>query len=178
MNVWPDEHVEMMRRLRRSKASFSDIADALNTKFGTAYTRNSIAGRAKRMGLCTAREVKPVQEKSEAIEVKKGDRLSVAVGAAVQMINRLKSGDVPRVSQDGFVPRVVEVLSLRKTILELRAMECRWADEDRNADGLHTFCGNRTASGSSYCPAHAELNRGVGTPAERAVLDMLKGIAA
>lgn len=64
------------------------------------------------------------------------------------------------------------------TILELRAMECRWADADRNKDGLHTFCGRLTPDGASYCAKHAALSRGTGTVSERAAVNFLRKAAA
>ncbi|MGH9806442.1 MAG: GcrA family cell cycle regulator, partial [Terriglobia bacterium] len=48
---WTPEHSEALREYVATGLSFSRAADALNAKFGTAYTRNAVLGRAKRMKL-------------------------------------------------------------------------------------------------------------------------------
>lgn len=68
--------------------------------------------------------------------------------------------------------------SRRVTVLDLRAMECRWPDDDRNEAGLITFCGCHTADGSSYCAEHKALARGVGTVSERAAVNVLRKAVA
>jgi len=64
--------------------------------------------------------------------------------------------------------------SRRVTVLDLKAMECRWPDDDRNEEGLITFCGCRTVDGSSYCTEHKALARGVGTVSERNAVKTLR----
>jgi GcrA cell cycle regulator len=48
---WAPEHSEALRELVARGMSYSEIADAINAKFGTCYTRNAAIGRGKRMGL-------------------------------------------------------------------------------------------------------------------------------
>jgi hypothetical protein len=102
--------------------------------------------------------------------------LASGIGAQVQAINRKKKPRAPALIKEPFTPCTTDVVSRRVSILELRAMECRWPDEDRNEDGVITFCGNRTADGSSYCPCHAALAVGPGTQSERSAIRNARAI--
>jgi GcrA cell cycle regulator len=48
---WAPEHSEALREHRARGMSYAKIAEAINAKFGTAYSRNAALGRGKRMGL-------------------------------------------------------------------------------------------------------------------------------
>src|ERR1019366_6912942 len=48
---WEPEHCEALRQYLAKGMSFSEIADAINAKFKTAYSRNAAIGRARRLGL-------------------------------------------------------------------------------------------------------------------------------
>ena len=48
---WAPEHSAALREYLARGMSFSEIADAINIKFKTAYSRNAAIGRAKRLGL-------------------------------------------------------------------------------------------------------------------------------
>src|SRR5262245_8976905 len=50
-NNWAPEHSAALGEFLAQGMSFSAIAEAINRKFGTSYTRNAAIGRAKRMGL-------------------------------------------------------------------------------------------------------------------------------
>jgi GcrA cell cycle regulator len=63
--VWPDKRVTMLMELYAAGESASKIANALNTAFGTAYSRNAVIGKAHRLGLLPRREahrVKTIRE--------------------------------------------------------------------------------------------------------------------
>lgn len=207
MPGWTAEQDQMLIELKDS-VPFVDLAKSLSRKFGKRISKGAVAGRLKRLGLGVSVEVRkqrfvaanakwtPEQDDAlrEGLETLCYRDIATFINhkfgtdftkdAIVGRTKRLGLSAAKRpvlkvnLGPDGFVPRVVRTDSRRKTILELGAMECRWADDDRNADGLHTFCGNRTGDGSSYCPAHAELNRGVGTPSERNAVNVLRKAAA
>lgn len=153
---WAPEHDDFLRQ-HRDKFSARAIAALLNEKFGTTFSRQAIGARFFALGLSVPKHG--------------------CDGPLVQKINARKRAGGPPIVIDKFKPRIADVISRRVPLLDLRAMECRWADEDRNEVGLHTFCGHPTADGSSYCPAHAEINRGRGTASERAALDTLRSAA-
>jgi hypothetical protein len=48
---WTPQHSEALREYLARGMSYSKIADAINAKFKTAYSRNAAIGRARRMGL-------------------------------------------------------------------------------------------------------------------------------
>jgi hypothetical protein len=48
---WAPEHSQALREYLAKGMSHSEIADAINSRFGTAYTRSATIGRGKRMGL-------------------------------------------------------------------------------------------------------------------------------
>ena len=48
---WAPEHCEALRENLAKGMSYSEIAEAINAKFSTAYSRNATLSRARRMGL-------------------------------------------------------------------------------------------------------------------------------
>ncbi len=62
--AWPDEHSAILKSMI-GEYSYADIAEIMNAKLGTSYSRSAVLGRAQRMGFCVPRQVGP---SSEAIE--------------------------------------------------------------------------------------------------------------
>jgi GcrA cell cycle regulator len=50
-STWAPEHSQALREYLAKGMPYSEIADATNSRFGTAYTRSATIGRGKRMGL-------------------------------------------------------------------------------------------------------------------------------
>jgi GcrA cell cycle regulator len=48
---WTPEHSAALREYQARGMSYSEIADAINAKFKTSYSRCAAIGRAKRLGL-------------------------------------------------------------------------------------------------------------------------------
>jgi GcrA cell cycle regulator len=48
---WPREHSDALREYLAKRMSYSEIAEAINARFKTAYSRSATIGRARRMGL-------------------------------------------------------------------------------------------------------------------------------
>jgi GcrA cell cycle regulator len=169
LSLWSEDRVAKLKELWSDGLTTKRIAEELGH-----VTRNAVIGKATRIGLAGTRRSGP-QKQGRPISVKPIGRV---VGSQVQAINRRKK-PAPVIVEEVFTPRTVDLPSHRKTILDLRAMECRWPDEDRDPEtGWHTFCGCRTADASSYCPAHAELSKGQGTASERNALGLLRKAAA
>lgn len=165
---WTEDRIAKLKELWDEGLTTKRIAEELGH-----ITRNAVIGKATRMGLAGTRRSGP-QKQGRPISVKPIGRV---VGSQVQAINRRKK-PAPVIAEEAFMPRTVDLPSHRKTILDLRAMECRWPDDERNEDGMHTFCGYATADASSYCPAHAELSKGQGTASERNAPSLLRRAAA
>src|ERR1700728_4316077 len=51
---WTPEHSSALREYLAKGMSYSEIAEAINAKFNTAYTRHAAIGRARRWGLASA----------------------------------------------------------------------------------------------------------------------------
>ena len=81
-NAWPEECTAFLLSLVPDcTLSYSDIAERLNLKFGTALTRSAILGKAQRLGLCkrapprTGRSITSVQAaKKRQNEKRKAER--------------------------------------------------------------------------------------------------------
>jgi GcrA cell cycle regulator len=161
-NDWPPAHSEALREFFAKGMSFSAIADAINAKFGTSYTRNAALGRAKRMEL----------EGHTQVE-EQGTPSSIAVAPG------LRGTRERRVSEFWRRPPAFEATEVKKlrtadvvprhlSLLDLRRGDCRYPyGGDREGEAI-TFCGHRRRQGSSYCPAHFDLSIGPGTASERA----------
>ena len=150
MTLWPEEHDAQLRIEYRADATFSEIAEVLNKRFGTAYSRNAVIGRAHRLKL--PKRQSPIKPKPEVVapKARKTDRLRVAPGAQVQAINRGH-----KISGDGYTPKTVEVATLDIRLVDLEPAQCRFACT--RIDNEWRFCGHRTFDGSSYCELHHKL---------------------
>lgn len=151
MTLWPEEHDARLRIEYRTDATFNEIAEVLNKRFGTTYSRNAVIGRAHRLKL-PAREspIKPKAEKPIAPKAKPSDRLRVAPGAQVQAINRGH-----KISGDGYKPKTVEVATLDIRLVDLEPAQCRFACV--RIDNEWRFCGHPKNDGSSYCSDYHAL---------------------
>lgn len=150
MILWPEEHDAQLRIEHRTTATFSEIAEVLNKRFGTQYSRNAVIGRAQRLKLPARKS--PIKPKPAAVvpAMKNTDRLRAAPGAQVQAINR-----GPKATGDGYKPKAVEVATLDIRLVDLEPMQCRFACV--RVDDEWRFCGHRTYDGSSYCEVHHAL---------------------
>ncbi len=163
---WPPEHSEALRAYLARGMSYSESADAINAKFGTAYSRSAAIGRARRMGLAGPERPKDSLKHWPTRPPK----------AKAPRLDRPRERHVPEfmppmpVFERAEAPRLrcVEIVPRRLSLVELEPGDCRYpygGDEDGEAI---TFCGHPRREGSSYCAPHFHLTRGPGTPSERA----------
>jgi GcrA cell cycle regulator len=66
---WPSAHSEALREYFAKGMSYSAIADAINAKFNTSYSRNAALGRAKRMALAGPAQPEEQSKPSPKAEV-------------------------------------------------------------------------------------------------------------
>jgi GcrA cell cycle regulator len=164
---WAPEHCDVLRECLAKGMSYSKAADAINAKFGTAYTRNAAIGRGKRIGL--AGPDKP----------KESNRVPRAAGAARLKnlrVRRAAETKKPKPVQPRPVYEPAEPVKLRCVgitprllcLVDLEAGDCRYPyGGDKDGEAI-TFCGHPRRAGSSYCTPHFHLTRGPGTASERA----------
>ena len=158
---WTEEHSKALREFLESGLSFARIADAINAKFQTAYSRNAVIGRAKRMGL--------------AAPDRPNDRPKLPPRAKAPRLHKLHERQVPesmrlmpRFEREGTVKlRCVEIDPHHLSLMDLEPGDCRYpygGDEEGEAI---TFCGHPQRRGTSYCAAHFDLTRAPGLASER-----------
>jgi GcrA cell cycle regulator len=143
--------------------SYSEIAQAINAKFKTAYSRNAALGRAKRMGL-------------EGPEPASDSRHCPKLPRKAPLCQRRQHHQpefmrpMPVFERTETAPlRCVEILPRHLSLVELEPGDCRYPyGGDAEGEAI-TFCGHRRRVGSSYCAPHLHLTREPAVISERAV---------
>ncbi|MGJ4931744.1 GcrA family cell cycle regulator [Bradyrhizobium sp. HKCCYLS2038] len=164
---WPERHSLMLRELHAKGLSYAEIARALNTEFGTAYTRNATLGRGKRLGLAAPGGLKAARgpdlrpapafmgsgRRRRVRDQKEPDGRRIPVSAP----------ELPapvRLRCVGISPRLL-------SLDQLEPGDCRYPyGGDRDDDPI-TFCGHPRRPGSSYCSPHFQLTRNPDVIADR-----------
>ena len=159
---WAPAHCDALREYLAKGMSYSQIADAINAKFETGYSRNAAIGRARRMGL--------------AGPVDSGDRPKQPPKAGAKGLDKARERHVPEpprpfASIERAEPpklRCVEIVPRHLALIDLEDGHCRYP-YGGDADGeAITFCGHPQRTGSSYCTPHFHLTRGPGPTGDRA----------
>jgi GcrA cell cycle regulator len=159
---WPPEHSEALREHFARGRSYSQIAKAINAKFGTRYSRNATIGRGKRMGLAgpdrRADFAKPVPKASRPRRHKPREHHAPESSRPTSIFEPVETVKL----------RCVEIDPRHLSLMELERADCRYpfgGDEEGEAI---SFCGHPQRPGSSYCTPHFHLTRGPRTASERA----------
>ena len=150
---WAEEHSQALREYLERGLSYTEIANAINERFNTDYTRNAAIGRARRLGLCGTkqpasglRRTTPPQS-----DLKRLKKLRARVLAGFRpRPGVLRRAAALRLRCIGIAPRHL-------SLLELEDGDCRYpygGDEEGEAI---TFCGHPRREGSSYCISHFHL---------------------
>jgi GcrA cell cycle regulator len=146
--------------------SYSQAADAIDAKFGTAYTRNAAIGRGKRMGLAGPAKPKEPRRVPRGTSTPRRRRSRKRRAAEpvkpkpVQPKPALVCTEPVKLRCVGIKPRLVALINLERG-------DCRYPyGGDKDGEAI-TFCGHPRREGSSYCTAHFHLTRGEGTASER-----------
>jgi GcrA cell cycle regulator len=163
---WAAEHCDALREYLAKGMSYSEIADAINAKFNTAYSRNAALGRARRMGLCSPdRPGDGLAHWPERPPLAKAPRQHAPRERHMPEFMR-PMPVFERVEQPEL--RCVEIVPRHLALIELEGGDCRYpygGDEEGEAI---TFCGHPRRPGSSYCAPHFHLTCGPGALPERA----------
>jgi GcrA cell cycle regulator len=157
---WAAKHSDALRKYLARGMSYSEIADAINAKFKTAYSRSAAIGRAKRMGLAgpdrPEDRPKPPLRAEPPLLRKLRDRYAAEFTRPMPIFERAETVKL----------RCVEIDPRRLSLLELERGDCRYpygGDEEGEAIA---FCGHPRRVGSSYCAPHFHLTRGPGSASE------------
>jgi GcrA cell cycle regulator len=163
---WPPAHCEALREYHAKGMSYSAIAEAVNAKFNTAYTRNATLGRAKRMGLAGSAllEDRPDSLPKAATP---GIHATTALRKRERQTFKLQRMPVFEAAEATNL-RCADVVPRQLSLMDLRSGDCRYPyGGDAEGEAI-TFCGHPKRPGASYCAAHFDLSIGPGTASERA----------
>jgi GcrA cell cycle regulator len=157
---WPPEHSEALRDYLSKGMSYSRIAQAINARFSTCYTRNAAIGRAKRMGLVGIVRpdgwTQPLMKTSQPNLRRLRERFEAEFRKRTPIFETIE-----------LKLRCAEVDPLHLSLLELKPRDCRYPYGGDSEGEAITFCGHRRQTGSSYCAPHFRLSRGERATSER-----------
>jgi GcrA cell cycle regulator len=160
---WPPSHCEALKEYVTKGMSYADAANALNARFGTAYSRNAALGRARRMCLGEPDPSKSPPILSEAQLQRLRERRTADDFRPLEFFRHRPVFE--RVEQVEL--RCVEVDPRHLTLVELERGDCRFPyGGDLDGEAI-TFCGHPRRKGSSYCTPHFHLSRNPDAAAER-----------
>jgi GcrA cell cycle regulator len=175
---WPPAHSEALREYFAKGMSHSAIADAINAKFNTSYSRNAALGRAKRMGLAGPDQPEKQSKPSPEAEM---SGLPALKPHSIRQRRVSEFWRFPPVFEATEVAqlRTADIVPRHLSLIDLEHGDCRYP-YGGDADGeAISFCGHPRRVGSSYCPAHFHLTVGPGTASERSAdRDLLRAVEA
>lgn len=150
---WPQEHSRALRELHAKGMSYGEIAREMNARFGTAYTRNAVLGRGKRMGFAapaTTRERQPPRRlMAKAAHVQA--RVTAERRAPI-LVAPVPRAEPVQLRCVGISPRLI-------SLVDLEPGDCRYPyGGDTDGDPI-VFCGHPRQAGSCYCTPHFHLTR-------------------
>lgn len=154
---WSSEHSDALRDCFFKGMSYAEIGREINARFGTAYTRSAVVGRARRLGLAELERATspsivpslPDEPCSLAAPRPIFAGLNFPPPSALRPTNPVKLRCV------GVQPRLI-------AFVELEPDDCRYPyGGDKEGEEIR-FCGHPRERGSSYCAPHAHLTRGLG----------------
>lgn len=161
---WAPEHSQALREYLGRGMSYAESAQAINARFGTAYTRNAAIGRGKRIGLATPERPENRPKLPAKVKVPRPERLRERRAAEPVPLPapRPERAEPVKLRCVGIKPRLLP-------LVDLESSDCRYPyGGDKEGEPI-TFCGHPRLPGSSYCAPHFHLTCGPGTESERAV---------
>ncbi len=161
---WAPEHSDALRECVAKGLSYSEAAQAINSRFNTSYSRSAALGRARRLGLTEDDRRKP------SMPTKPADLRDIGVSRASDCKARALPWPTAPVFKEikPLKLRCVAIEPRHLSLVELERGDCRYpygGDEEGEAI---TFCGHPRRPGSSYCTPHFHLSRNPVEPPERA----------
>ena len=168
---WAPEHSDALREFVAKGLSYSEAAQAINSRFNTSYSRSAALGRARRLGLTADDRRKPSMPTEPAeIPTKPADLRDIGVSRAGEFRTPVLPWPTAPVFKEikPLKLRCVAIEPRHLSLIELERGDCRYpygGDEEGEAI---TFCGHPRRPGSSYCAPHFHLSRNPVEPPERA----------
>ena len=181
--TWLPEHSAALRDLRVRGMSYSKIADTINARFKTAYTRFAALSRGQRMGLggldrpepsLPGGADRPLPAVPECPSVQPPPEVRARPTADVFCWPKAYSETVeqPKLRCADVVPRHV-------SLVDLEPRDCRYPYGGDSEGEALTYCGQPRRPGSSYCTPHFQLSRNPELLAKPVLsIDWLRAIGA
>lgn len=139
--VWTEARIEMLKELSPTGLSAAQVAKAINTKLGGAFSRSAIIGKRNRLGLSMPR---PVSAPKRAAKTEPRKTVAQAPKPIAGPPVRARPLRPERPQGPGLA-----------TVMSVGAGMCRWPIGDPR-DPAFTFCGHRVERGS-YCAGHTAI---------------------
>ena len=158
--IWAPEHSDALRDCLSRGMSYGQAARAINTRFGTEFTRNAAVGRAKRLGL------KPASVRKVLTKPRRPARWGESAPKAPAKVVRPAAPAMPEPVKPvklrcvGISPRLL-------AFADLEPGDCRYPYGGEKEGEAYAFCGHPRIPHSSYCRPHHALTHGRGTVSER-----------
>lgn len=147
MTVWTNERVELLTKLWAEGMSSSNIRDEIG-----ASSRNSVIGKAKRLGLAGRVQASSQPKNPRKPRPKPGPiALNGHVGYASTKTSSIVPSLPPERTEDKDIP-----MDQRCTIMDLGEGICRWPVGEPGTPEFF-FCGGKTLEGLVYCGYHARI---------------------
>jgi GcrA cell cycle regulator len=147
---WHDDHCAELTRLLATGMIYREIARAINEKFGTNFSKNSVVGKVCRLGLTPP-------EKPKAPPYVRKPKPRRAEFDVIRIVSANGNSNGMRVLRTVVLEqaklRCVEIVPRHLSLIELEPGDCRYP----YGDGPMTFCGHPKLGWSSYCIAHHAL---------------------
>jgi len=157
---WAPQHCDALKEFVAAGLSFAEAATAINEKFGTAYTRSAVIGRAKRMKLVVRARARPIRGPNLRMPKPKPLASRLNEGGLEEAAPASRRAEPVKLRCVGIQPRLL-------TFDELAEGDCRYPyGGDKEGEPI-TFCGHPRFRGTSYCAPHFHLTRGPRIEAER-----------
>lgn len=146
-HTWTDELKTCLRQLWADKfLTCERIADRVNALFGTKFTKNSIIGAAKRIGL-EKRRATPHRGKRDG-DGRRRNRFPI------KLRRKSENTVAPNVHLLDISPNDLDIpIEQRKRLLDLGPCDCRWPVGNPGEETFF-FCGAVAEFGKPYCAIH------------------------
>ena len=156
VNTWPAEHDAALKEYFAEGMSSSQVADALNTRFGwrTNYTRNAVIGRRIRMGIKSANPHPKGRKVAKAAAPRPWEAAGISKRQYQRRLAASRGVTLPPQPLPVSI-RCDAPVSRNLALVDLEAGDCRWP----HGDSPFTFCGSARA-GIAYCMYHDALATG------------------
>ncbi len=133
--IWTDEQAKALAGHLVLGMSMAEIAEAINEKFSTSYSRNAACGKAFRLGLKSPGKPKAQPKPRKPQPYKLRPR--------------------PTFNTESVRLECVEIVPGNVSLVDLAIDGCRYPVNDISP---FLFCNHRQIEGSSYCPGHYQLS--------------------